>query len=159
MNRFYSLSEFHSILTPAEWKFTTQLVESRPVHSIFTPKEVITDVTTQGVKIEWNSLYCFREYKKSNKLWYLFLFFDQEDANVIVVDWPIGADQRYSKSAQNARVVGRGMALLAQFLNLEEGMYYRDVHLVGMSLGGQVVGYAGEFQPGFGRITGMHCCV
>ena len=30
-------------------KFTTQRVESRPVHSIFTPKEVITDVTTQGV--------------------------------------------------------------------------------------------------------------
>ena len=27
----------------------TQRVESRPVHSIFTPKEVITDVTTKGV--------------------------------------------------------------------------------------------------------------
>ena len=27
----------------------TQRMESRPVHSIFTPKEVITDVTTQGV--------------------------------------------------------------------------------------------------------------
>ena len=50
MKKFHSLrSEFHSILTPVEWKFTTQRVESRPVHSIFTPKEVITDVTTQGV--------------------------------------------------------------------------------------------------------------
>ena len=47
---FHSLrSEFHSILTPVEWKFTTQRVESRPVHSIFTPKEVITEVTPQGV--------------------------------------------------------------------------------------------------------------
>ena len=27
-------------------------MKSRPVHSIFTPKEVITDVTTQGVKIK-----------------------------------------------------------------------------------------------------------
>ena len=45
--------EFHSILTPEEWKVTTQREESRPVHSIFTPKELITDVTTQGVKIEW----------------------------------------------------------------------------------------------------------
>ena len=44
-------SEFHSILTPGEWKFTTQRVKSRPVHLIFTPKEVITDVNTQGVKI------------------------------------------------------------------------------------------------------------
>ena len=51
---FHSLrSEFHSILTPVEWKFTTQRVKSRPVHSIFIPKEVITDVTTQGVKTEW----------------------------------------------------------------------------------------------------------
>ena len=28
-------------------------MKSRPVHSIFTPIEVITDVTTLGVKIEW----------------------------------------------------------------------------------------------------------
>ena len=59
---FHSLSsEFHSILTPEEWQFTTQRVESRPVHSIFTPKEVITDVNTQGVKIEWKfTLFFFR---------------------------------------------------------------------------------------------------
>ena len=50
VKKFHSLrSEFHSILTPVEWKFTTQRVESRPVHSIFTPKEVITDVNTEGV--------------------------------------------------------------------------------------------------------------
>ena len=41
-------------------------MESRPVHSIFTPKEVITDVTTQGVtsvtnRVEINSLF-YREY-------------------------------------------------------------------------------------------------
>ena len=40
VKKFHSLrSEFHSILTPVEWKFTTQRVESRPVHSIFTPKK------------------------------------------------------------------------------------------------------------------------
>ena len=50
VKKFHSLrSEFHSILTPVEWKFTTQRVESRPVHSICTPKEVITEVTPQGV--------------------------------------------------------------------------------------------------------------
>ena len=50
VNTFHSLrNEYHSILTPVEWKFTTQRMESRPVHSIFTPKEVITSVTTQGV--------------------------------------------------------------------------------------------------------------
>ena len=39
VKKFHSLSsKFHSILTPEEWKFTTQQVESRLVHSIFTPK-------------------------------------------------------------------------------------------------------------------------
>ena len=49
VKKFHSLREFHSIFTPVEWKFTTQRVESRPVHSICTPKEIITDVTTQEV--------------------------------------------------------------------------------------------------------------
>ena len=50
VNKFHSLrSEIHSILTPVGWKFTTQRVESRSVHSIFTPKEVITEVAPKGV--------------------------------------------------------------------------------------------------------------
>ena len=45
VKRLHSLrSEFHSILTPVEWEFTTQRVKFRPVHSIFTPKEVVTDL-------------------------------------------------------------------------------------------------------------------
>ena len=62
VKRFHSLSEFHSILTPVEWKLTTQRVKSRPVHLIFTPKEV-TDVTTQGVKIEWTECFFCGEYR------------------------------------------------------------------------------------------------
>ena len=69
VKRFHSLrSEFHWILTPVEWKFTTQRVKSRPVHSIFTPKEVITDITTQGVKIEWIEWSSVREYLLSHSL-------------------------------------------------------------------------------------------
>ena len=66
VKKFHSLrSEFHSILTPVEWKFTTQRGESRSVHSMFTPKEVITDVTTQGVRSVTNRVkihFIFREY-------------------------------------------------------------------------------------------------
>ena len=36
-------------------------MKSRPVHSIFTPKEVITDVITQGVKIKWIEWFFCRE--------------------------------------------------------------------------------------------------
>ena len=68
VNRFHSLrSEYHSILTPGEWKFTTQRVKSRPVHSIFTPKEVITDVTKYPIEwIDW--FFLLREYMYLNLL-------------------------------------------------------------------------------------------
>ena len=59
-------SEFHSILTPGDCKFTSQLVECRWVYSIFTLKEVTTDVNTQGVKTELK--FTFREYFKRSDL-------------------------------------------------------------------------------------------
>ena len=45
-------------------KFTTQRVESRPVHSIFTPKEVISDINTKGVTSVTSrvKIILFREY-------------------------------------------------------------------------------------------------
>ncbi|XP_030841315.1 pancreatic triacylglycerol lipase-like [Strongylocentrotus purpuratus] len=77
------------------------------------------------------------------------------DLNVILVDWSEGAQGPYRECHQNTRVVGREIGLLARFLNLETGMYYRDLHLIGMSLGAHVMGYAGEFLPGIARITGL----
>eukprot|EP00057_Strongylocentrotus_purpuratus_P035015 XP_797417.3 PREDICTED: pancreatic lipase-related protein 2 [Strongylocentrotus purpuratus] len=82
-------------------------------------------------------------------------FLEAEDANVICVDWSGGANDLYSKSHQNVRVVGREIGLLIRFLNLEMGMFYKDLHVIGMSLGAHAVGYAGEFQPGIARITGL----
>ena len=60
-------SEFHSILTPVEWSFTTQWVEYRPVHSIFSPKEMITEVTP-------------REWPQWQKEWKFTPFFKREYA-------------------------------------------------------------------------------
>ncbi|XP_788536.1 pancreatic triacylglycerol lipase [Strongylocentrotus purpuratus] len=83
-------------------------------------------------------------------------FLEMEDANVIVVDWQRGAaEPLYGVAHQNTRVVGREIGLLARFLNLETGMFFKDVHLIGMSLGAHAAGYAGENQPGFGRISGL----
>ena len=57
VTKIHSLrSEFHSILTTVEWKFSTQQAESRPVHLIFTPKEVITGSDLSDKKSE-NSLH------------------------------------------------------------------------------------------------------
>ncbi|XP_071493847.1 pancreatic lipase-related protein 2-like [Diadema antillarum] len=93
----------------------------------------------------------FRELEQDQKD----AFLEADDLNVILVDWSEGALGLYSKCHQNTRVVGREIALMARFLNLEAGMYYKHLHLVGMSLGAHVMGYAGEFQPGIQRITGL----
>ena len=75
---------------------------------------------------------------------------------MFMVDWEHGADNPtdYIKSATNTRVVG---ALLAEFmkaLHNVAGANYKDIHLVGHSLGAHVAGYAGaRVKPG--RITGI----
>jgi len=86
-------------------------------------------------------------------------------SNIILVDWHQGATANgwnmipYFQSASNTRTVGAMIARLLQDLH-ELGTDYKDIHLVGHSLGAQVVGYAGqEIQrlegTQLGRITGL----
>ena len=93
VKKFHSLrSEFHSILTPVEWKCTTQRVKSRPVHSIFTPKEVITDVTTQGVtsvtnRVKIHSIFLGSIFNCSRKNLQYYLSFS--DPGLWNSHWPL----------------------------------------------------------------------
>ncbi|XP_038071471.1 pancreatic lipase-related protein 2-like isoform X2 [Patiria miniata] len=78
-----------------------------------------------------------------------------ENLNVFLVDWGAGARNLYGQSVQNTRVVGRVIARFMQFLNTETGANFARMHLVGHSLGAHIAGYAGAFQSGIGRITGL----
>eukprot|EP00057_Strongylocentrotus_purpuratus_P035021 XP_797449.2 PREDICTED: pancreatic lipase-related protein 2 isoform X2 [Strongylocentrotus purpuratus] len=80
---------------------------------------------------------------------------NKENMNVIMVDWNDGAVGGYNLCRQNTRVVGREIAMLARALNRVHGAVYGDMHLIGHSLGAHTAGYAGAFQAGFGRITGL----
>ncbi|XP_033638971.1 lipase member I-like [Asterias rubens] len=80
---------------------------------------------------------------------------DTEDFNVFLVDWANGARNLYGKSVQNTRVVGRVIGRTMQFLNTETGAQFDRMHLIGHSLGAHISGYAGAFQPGVGRISGL----
>ncbi|XP_027053477.1 inactive pancreatic lipase-related protein 1-like [Pocillopora damicornis] len=86
----------------------------------------------------------------------------REDCNVIVVDWFKGAKKGYFQSAGNTRLVGAMVGELVKFLissvdgspELAERFY-----VVGVSLGAQTAGYAGNYlkEKGIklGRITGL----
>ncbi|XP_033640396.1 pancreatic lipase-related protein 2-like [Asterias rubens] len=78
-----------------------------------------------------------------------------ENLNVFVIDWVNGARDLYGKSVQNTRVVGRVIGRTMQFLNTETGAQFDRMHLIGHSLGAHISGFAGAFQPGIGRISGL----
>ena len=63
-------------------------MESRPVHSIFTPKEVITEVTPQGVTsvTNWVKIHLsFREYIEVDKLLIKYI---QKVSKELLMDFP-----------------------------------------------------------------------
>ena len=58
-------NKFHSILTPAEWKFINQRVESRPIHSIFTLKYVAILTSFPRVWRQWQLGWKFTPFLES----------------------------------------------------------------------------------------------
>lgn len=66
------------------------------------------------------------------------------DMNVIVTGWSGGSRQSYSQAAGNCRLVGKQISYLIKKLHYGFGLKPSSVHLIGFSLGGQIVGYAGR---------------
>lgn len=81
---------------------------------------------------------------------------DEEDCNVIIVDWSGGAKQlSYIKAAGNTALVGRQASLLVQrLIESSRGTLGPDqVHMVGFSLGGQIAGFfARHFKETTGKL-------
>lgn len=81
-------------------------------------------------------------------------FLENDDVNVIVLDWSGLANRSYTTAKGGTAAVGRG---LGQFINwlVSLGASYQRVHLVGFSLGGHLVGNAGRETGGLvRRVTG-----
>ncbi|XP_061197857.1 inactive pancreatic lipase-related protein 1-like [Saccostrea echinata] len=83
-------------------------------------------------------------------------FLEKGDMNVIAVDWSKGTKKRiYRQSAANTRVVGATIGNMIKALRDNFSLPLGQVHLVGHSLGAQIMGYAGDWVQGVGRITGL----
>ncbi len=82
-----------------------------------------------------------------------------DDMNVIVVDWQKGARFPYHQATGNLRLVGAQTSHLIEMMNSDFGLSFKNVHLVGFSLGAQGSGYAGRNlrrnNHTIARITGM----
>lgn len=77
---------------------------------------------------------------------------------MITVDWSRGTRGiRYDKSTANTRVVGATVGKMVEALMKNAGVSLGNVHLIGHSLGAQIMGYAGKelrHLGKVGRITG-----
>ncbi|KAL3249420.1 hypothetical protein MRX96_056008 [Rhipicephalus microplus] len=74
-------------------------------------------------------------------------FLDEEDCNVIIIDWSGGAQLlSYIKASGNTALVGRETSLLVQRLigTYRNTLSKDQVHIVGFSLGGQIAGFFGR---------------
>ncbi|XP_062335746.1 lipase member H [Osmerus eperlanus] len=84
------------------------------------------------------------------------LLAEQEDMNVVVVDWNRGAaNLNYFTAVANTRQAANN--LTGFIVNMqEEGASLDSVHLIGVSLGAHLAGYVGSNLKGkIGRITGL----
>lgn len=80
---------------------------------------------------------------------------NKENVNVIIVDWSKGSFFPYEQAVSNAHVVGAEIARLINSLINNNRTSARQFHLIGMSLGAHIAGYAGKRVAGLGRITGL----
>ena len=63
----------------------------------------------------------------------------------------------YATAARGVPAVGRGLGQFLAFINRVTGQAYSQMHIIGFSLGGHLVGNAGRELGGrAARITGTH---
>ncbi|XP_057553412.1 lipase member I isoform X3 [Hippopotamus amphibius kiboko] len=84
------------------------------------------------------------------------ILLNQDDMNIIVVDWNRGATTfLYNRAVKNTRKVAVSLSRYIQNL-LKHGASLDNFHFIGVSLGAHISGFVGEiFHGQVGRITGL----
>ncbi|XP_040836353.1 lipase member I [Ochotona curzoniae] len=87
---------------------------------------------------------------------FLRVLLNEEDMNVIVVDWNRGATTFiYNRAVKNTRKVAENLSGHIQNL-LKHGASLHNFHFIGVSLGAHISGFVGKkFRGQLGRITGL----
>uniref|UniRef100_A0A1W7R9Z3 Phospholipase A1 n=1 Tax=Hadrurus spadix TaxID=141984 RepID=A0A1W7R9Z3_9SCOR len=79
-----------------------------------------------------------------------------DDVNVVMVDWSSGASEPYMPFAiRNTVATAREVAYFIQLLMKVSGTDLSRIHLIGNSLGGQLVSFVGKRFDKIGRITAL----
>lgn len=79
----------------------------------------------------------------------------KENVNVIIVDWSKGSIFPYEQAVSNTYLVGAEIARMIHFLIDQKKAKSSQFHLIGMSLGAHIAGFAGKRVFQLGRISGL----
>ncbi|KAG8186509.1 hypothetical protein JTE90_004838 [Oedothorax gibbosus] len=94
-----------------------------------------------------------------NDAWVIIMmkeFLNQNDTNVVIVDWSRGSQSPYIQAVANARIVGAEIARMVNALKKFGNLTASNLHIIGHGLGAHVAGYAGQsILPMVSRITGL----
>jgi hypothetical protein len=83
-------------------------------------------------------------------------FLENDDVNVIVLDWRELASQSYTTATNGGPAVGRGLGQYITWMVDSGFLSYEKVHIIGYSLGGHIAGCAGRETGGRAqRVTGI----
>lgn len=96
-------------------------------------------------------------FNTASKFWVIDMknaFLNNENMNIIAVDWSGGSGLPYTQAASNTQIVGVEISILVKTLIRKFGMNANSFHCIGHSLGSHVCGYAGK-RIHLGRISGM----
>ncbi|XP_023727966.1 phospholipase A1-like isoform X4 [Cryptotermes secundus] len=82
------------------------------------------------------------------------VYLSRVDANAFFVDYGKAAfDLNYAQAVSDIRVVARYVVKMVHTI-IQGGVSPSQIHLIGMSLGGQLAAYVAKAIPGIGRLTG-----
>lgn len=82
---------------------------------------------------------------------------ENDNYNVISVDWSDGAWWPYTQATTNTQLVGAEISLIIKKLQKQKGLDLKDVHLIGHSLGAHIAGYCAKHfnTTQIARVTGL----
>ncbi|XP_054153098.1 inactive pancreatic lipase-related protein 1-like [Oppia nitens] len=142
--------------------FHLYTVDSMLVAENFSYNSTDDQLKKSGFKPQLKTIFITHGFRCEFEPWMIelrdFIFKSTNEYNVIVVVWKNGAMvPLYHLAATNTRVVGAMIAYFAKSLARTFDFPHDRYWLIGHSLGGQTVGYAGKLirNPPVSRITGL----
>ena len=121
--------------------------------------EEIQSSRFDGKKMTRVLVHGFMDNQDFGKIWmekFRHTILENEDSNVISVDWHKGNFFPYFQSVVNTHMIGIMLGIQIDLIIKTKNGSLDNVHLMGHSLGAHVVGFAGRKLNGqLGRVTGL----